>query len=74
MKAVEVDVNQQPRREYMRFIISDGMEKKVTMEQAEGDVIVRVDGQAVVAFRGAEPIMGISLTSLKEIGLSYRIE
>jgi hypothetical protein len=56
----------------MRFIASDGTEKKVTLEQ--GDVIVRVDNLAVVALRAQEGVLAVSGQAVADSGLTHRVE
>jgi hypothetical protein len=58
----------------MRFIASDGTEKKVTLEQADGDVIVRVDNLAVVALRAQEGVLAVSGQAVADSGLTHRVE
>jgi hypothetical protein len=58
----------------MRFIASDGTEKKVTLEQADGDVIVRVDNLAVVALRAQEGVLAVFNQTVADSGLTHRVE
>jgi hypothetical protein len=58
----------------MKFIASDGSEKKVILEQAGDDVIIRVDNLAIVALRGQGGIVGVSKQAVQESGLEAVLE
>jgi hypothetical protein len=58
----------------MKFIASDGSEKKVVLEQAGDDVIVRVDNLAVAALRGQEGVLAIFPQTITDSGLFWRSE
>jgi len=48
--------------------------KRITMEQAVDDVIIRVDGLAVVCFRSVGDVMGVSMQCIRDSGLTYQEE
>lgn len=58
----------------MKFIVSDGTEKKVTLEQAGPDVILRVDGLGIAALRADAGTLAVSKQALEESGLSGVVE
>jgi hypothetical protein len=58
----------------MKFIASDGSEKKVILEQAGDDVIIRVDNLAIVVLRGQGGIVGVSKQAIQESGLELVLE
>jgi hypothetical protein len=58
----------------MKFIASDGSEKKVVLEQAENDVIIRVDNLAIVALRAQNGVVAVSKQAVGESGLELILE
>ena len=58
----------------MRFIAADGTEKLVTLEEVGPDVIVRVNGYGVVAFRGADSAMAVLEQARVDAGLELSLE
>jgi len=58
----------------MKFIASDGTEKRVILEQAGPDVIIRVENLGVLALRGEEGVVAASAQALTEAGLTFRME
>ena len=58
----------------MRFVATDGTEKLVTLEEAGPDVVVRVNGYGVVAFRGADNMMAVLDQARVDAGLAFSME
>jgi hypothetical protein len=54
----------------MRFVAADGTEKMVTLEEAGPDVIVRVNGMAIIALRAADGVVAVSPQAIDDAGLS----
>lgn len=58
----------------MRFVATDGTEKLVTLEEVGPDVVVRVNGYGVVAFRGADNMMAVLDQARVDAGLAFSME